>query len=368
MVGGAEMALLRLVSGSQRGAYQHAIVSLSPGGPMVERFQSLGVEVIQLDFKKRPLATFVRLLGLLRKRRPHVVQTWMYHADLIGGIAARLVGNRNVIWGVRTTDVKANGGMSIRLLRSICAKLSAFLPGVIVCAAEASKHSHAAVGYDESRMAVVPNGFDFSVFNPDDAGRLQLRRACGIEESAIVVGTLGRFNPAKDPEGFVRAAGLLAKDWKNVRFLMVGRGFDWNNSELTQWIYATECAERFNLLGERSDVPTCLAAMDVFCLSSRTEGFPNALAEAMAMRLPFVTTDVGDAGMLAAETGLVVRKEAPKELASALHNLLAMNADQRRATGEAASRRVRDEFSLERMRRRFEQIYEEIIRKNKGFH
>lgn len=362
MVGGAERSLLRLVSDSHGRVFEHAVVSLSLSGPMVGRFEAIGVEVIQLNLKKNPIGGFVRLFQLVRNRRPDVVQTWMYHSDLLGGIASRLAGNRKIIWGIRTTDVKANGGIAIRVLRSICAALSGFVPAVIVCAAKASKDAHAGVGYRDSRMIVIPNGFDFSQFRQDPLGRSSLREEHHIDDSQVVIGTLGRFDATKDPQNFVNAVGALAEGRPNLRFMMVGRGFDWANDELTAWIRQTGYADRFILLGERNDVPQCLGAMDIFCLSSRTEGFPNALAEAMAMCLPAVTTDVGDSSMLIGNTGLVVKKEDSQALAAALHSLLSMSADDRKVLGHAACERMRAEFSVHKMRSRFESVYEELIK------
>lgn len=365
-VGGAEMALLRLVTCSAGGTYQHAVVSLSRGGGMLERFRSAGFEVTQLDLKKAPLRTLVHLFKLLRTSRPAVVQTWMYHADLVGGFVARLAGIRNVIWGVRTTDVSVNGGAGIRYLQKICAIFSRLLPERIVCAADASKESHIRIGYAADRMIVVPNGFDFSAFRRDEDRRQSLRAEHGIGDDTIVVGTLGRFHLAKDPENYVRAAALLAKTRPDVKYLMVGRDFVATNQELMGWIDESGCRERFILFGERSDVPLCLSAMDVFCLPSRTEGFPNALVEAMAMGLPSVTTDVGDARVLLQDAGYVVPKQDSEAMAEALGRLLAMNTDSLHSLGNEASQRIRSEYGLNRMRSRFESIYEELIKNSEG--
>lgn len=144
---------------------------------------------------------------------------------------------------------------------------------------------------------------------------------------------------------------------------MVGRGLDANNAQLAQWISATGCADRFVLLGERGDVPVCLAAMDLFCLSSRTEGFPNVVAEAMAMGLPCVVTNVGDAAMLVADTGVVVPKEDSAALALGLGQLLAMTPDARQQLGQKARARIHAEFTMELARERFESIYQRITRK-----
>jgi glycosyltransferase involved in cell wall biosynthesis len=359
-VGGAEMALYRLVTGSRSGNCTHAVVALTPDGALGPRLREAGIELTAFDFKTSPVAHFFGLLSLMRKTRPDIVQTWMYHADMFGGVAARLAGNRNVIWGIRTTELTAGDARATVLVRSICAWLSRWVPHTIVCVADAAWRTHVRVGYDASRMIVVPNGFDLSSMAASAEQRDLLRQACGIGAEELVIGTVGRFNASKDQHNFVRAAGLLAQRHEGLRFLMVGRGLDKGNGELMQWIGQTGCAERFTLLGERADVPLCLAAMDIFCLSSRAEGFPNAAGEAMAMGLPCVVTDVGDAALLVADTGVVVPKEDAPALAGGLERLLAMGPDARRSMGQRAQARIHAEFTVERSRERFEAIYQRL--------
>jgi glycosyltransferase involved in cell wall biosynthesis len=115
----------------------------------------------------------------------------------------------------------------------------------------------------------------------------------------VVVGCLGRFHHVKGQDNFVKAAAIVAHSHANVRFLMVGTDCDEHNASLMGWIHEHNLQDYFVLLGERDDVPICLTAMDIFCMPSRTEGFPNGLGEAMAMGLPAVTTEVGDTAILA---------------------------------------------------------------------
>lgn len=212
-------------------------------------------------------------------------------------------------------------------------------------------------------MMVVPNGYDFSWLQASDDERHSLREQYGIRQNQVVIGSLGRFHPDKGQENFVRAAGLVAAQYSQLRFLMVGRGLDWDNVQLVDWIVSTGFKDRFLLLGERKDVPRCLAAMDVFCLHSRTEGFPNVLAEAMAMGLPCITTDVGDAAMLLGDAGIIVSKGDSAELARGLGALLALAQDERLALGWRAKARVKAGFSMERARERFEEIYRRVLNK-----
>jgi glycosyltransferase involved in cell wall biosynthesis len=359
-VGGAELMLKRLVEPHDEGTgYRHAVISLTDIGTVGRQLQTLGVEVQALNMRSAAdiPRTLWQLVRMIRASRPDVVQTWMYHADLLGGLAARIAGNRNVIWGIRTTEIQSGGSRITSIVRNVCAVLSRQVPHKIVCAAEASRRVHMALGYDAPRMVVIPNGFDLSrlVATPDQ--RAVLRARCGFSGDDVVVGSVGRFHPVKDQENFVRAAGLLAQQHTRVRFLMIGRGLDAQNRELVHWIQRTGHPDRFMLLGERTDVPTCLAAMDIFCLSSRTEGFPNVVGEAMAMGLPCVVTNVGDAAMLVAATGVVVPKEDPVALAQGLTRVLEMAHGARQQLGHEARARICAEFTIAHARERFEAIY-----------
>lgn len=360
-VGGAETALYRLVTQPQAGGYRHTVVALTPEGGMYQRFKDAGVELVVLDFRRSPVAGFLRLLRLMRSLQPDIVQTWLYHADLFGGLAARMAGIPSVIWGIHTTHI-SGGPLATAIVRRCCAWLSHRIPHTIICVAEAARREHVRLGYDPSRIVVVPNGFDLSFLAASPEQRMQLRQHCGIADEHIVIGTVGRFNVDKDHRSFVRAAARLAAQDERLRFLMVGKGLESGNAELASWIAATGYPERYILLGERSDIPSCLAAMDIFCLSSRTEAFPLAVGEAMAMGLPCVSTDVGDIAQLLGETGVIVPKADPEALADAVAGLLRLAPDGRQRLGQQAQARIRREFSIERVRARVEGIYDAVTR------
>jgi len=363
-VGGAELMLNRLVQSHLPSVeYEHVVISLTALGSVGARLQAQGVEVQVLNLRGAwdVLPKLAGLTKIIRKSRPDIVQTWMYHSDLVGGFAARMAGIKNVIWGIRTTDVSAGGSRATGVVRWLCARLSRWIPHTIICAAEASRRVHVKLGYRADLMVVVPNGFDLPRLQATPEQVDGLRSVCGFSADTVVVGTLGRFNAVKDPHNFVRAAGLLARENQRVQFLMVGRDCDAANAELMGWIKATGCADRFVLLGERSDVPVCLAAMDVFCLSSRTEGFPNVVGEAMAMRKACVVTDVGDAAYLLGECGVVVPKEDFSALAEGMSKLVSLSTPDRIELGERAHARIATEFTMDRTRERFEAVYANVL-------
>jgi glycosyltransferase involved in cell wall biosynthesis len=230
-----------------------------------------------------------------------------------------------------------------------------------VCVAEAARRSHSVVGYDTDRMVVVANGFDLDGLSASHAVRSGLRAQCGFGADDIVLGTLGRFNLDKDHANFVQAAGKLAARHPRLRFLMVGKDLDADNRELMAWIGDTGHADRFVLLGERGDVAACLSAMDIFCLSSRTEAFPNVVGEAMAMGLPCVATDVGDVGILMADTGIIVPRADPDALAGGVAQLVAGGPAYCKQVGHRARERIHTVFTMGCVRQRFESIYENVI-------
>lgn len=362
-VGGAELMLKRLIESQKKlPGYVHSVISLTDPGVIGPQLISQGISVRCLGMKGLlglPKAFFC-LLTEMRKFRPDIVQTWMYHADFLGGLAARLAGVRSVIWGVRTTDLERGGKSVTRLIRKLCAYLSRSVPTKIICAAEASRKAHIAVGYNAQRMLVIPNGFDLSRLNATEEERGVLRASLSLSEEHLVIGSLGRFNPVKDQANFIAATAMLAESNPALRFLMVGRGLTPDNMALTELLSDTGYADRYILLGERGDAPVCLSAMDIFCLHSKTEGFPNVLGEAMAMGVPSVVTDVGDAALLLGGNGIVVPAQDARALALGLKQMIDFSPEVRRLLSESAKTRIVEEFTMEQSSQKFRQLYEDL--------
>jgi glycosyltransferase involved in cell wall biosynthesis len=285
----------------------------------------------------------------------------MYHADLLGGLAARLCGIRRIIWGLRQTLVVSPATrLRQRMLYRSCAVLSSSVPQVIVCCANAARDSHITFGYTPAKMQVIQNGFDTQALAPGLHDRDALRRSLGIDPTEIVVGHVARYTPEKDHATFLRAARKALDRQPAMRFIMLGRGVDDANTAIVDTIRSLGIEHAVLLLGERDDVAHCMSAMDIFCLSSRFEGFPNVLGEAMAMGLPCVTTDTGDARAIAGAAARVVACGDFQALSGAMADLATVPAQARSTMGARARERIMSEFSLASMRARFEHLYKTI--------
>ncbi len=360
--GGAELFLHRLVE-STRADNDYLVVSLTDIGANGDKFTASGIPVVCLN-----MGSFVglikcpfKLYSVLRGFRPNLVQTWMVHSDLIGGLAALVARVPVIIWGVRTTDYGVESGLT-RLLRWLASRLSFFIPDKVVCAANASYLEAIKGGYDSSKCMVIHNGFNNDRMSYFLGSGISIRNSILDNENILLVGCLGRYNPAKDHANFVAAAGLIAGRFPLVRFLMVGRGLEASNFELMELIEATGFPERFVLLGERTDPATCLDAMDVFVLSSCTEGFPNVLGEAMAMGLPCVSTDVGDAALLMGNREWLVPARDSNALAEKLSKLLSLQPEVRMLLGEQARHRVIEAFSMNAAAQQFINLYTTLVK------
>jgi glycosyltransferase involved in cell wall biosynthesis len=360
-VGGAELALLRLVSSTSDNGTprtRHSVITMRPHGVLEARFAAAGVDVMCLDFAKKPLRSFVALCQWLRQRRPQVVSTWMTYANVVGGLAARCSGVSAVVWGIRQTSIdEITTSLRLRLMYATAAWLSHRLPKAIVCVAEAARQAHVDFGYRADIMQVVGNGFDTAYFNPNGTPAAHIKADHGFDDEHTVVGHLGRYCEEKDHIGFLEAARLALNINPLLRFVMAGREVTLDNPALNAALHRLNLHDHVRLLGERSDMLQLLRSFDIFCLSSIFEGLPNVLGEAMCMGLPCVTTDAGGARELAGDAALVVPCADASALSQALLKVASWPTAQRQAQGALARQRIEQHFSVHTMRQRFDAVY-----------
>ncbi len=360
--GGAERMLARLVAASHGARFDHHVIALIGQGRQAEAMRAAGVPVWALGLSGAaglPLSV-ARLAVWLRRLRPDVVQTWLYHADLVGTLAAALAGGPSLLWSVRCSDMDfqryaASTALVVRLL----ARLSGW-PDMVVANAEAGRERHVALGYRPRRWRIIPNGVDVAAYRPDPRARATVRRQLGVGEGAPVVGVVARRDPMKDHATFLEAAGRVAGRMPAPVFVLAGRGVTAEAPEVRTAPPAL--AGRLHALGEHADVPRLMAGLDLLVLPSLYgEGFPNVVAEAMACGVPAVVTDVGDAAHIVGETGRVVPPGDADALADAMVAMLGETEAERARRGQAARQRITANWSLESTVAAFEDLYREVL-------
>lgn len=349
--GGAEAALYRLAVAS---GHAQLVVSLTSDGKYGPLFRAAGLRVHALGMPKGRLTIngIIGLWRILRRERPNVVQTWMYHANLVGGLVARLAGMKNVVWGLHhTLLLPGTTGRSTRAVDRLCAWISPWVPRKIIACAQESMRVHVANGYDGARFVVVPNGYDTALFAPDAQAGINIRNELEIPADGPVLGLVGRWDPLKDHANLLAAMRHVRERHQRVQLLLVGSGCDASNKELVDLVTREGLAGCVHLLGRRGDVGAIMNALDVHVLSSMSEAFPNVVAEAMACGTPCVVTNVGDAADIVGSAGWSVPARNPEALAESISAALSESESQEKwAERKALAReRIVERYSLEAM-------------------
>lgn len=343
--GGAETMLIELLRES-RGKAMVAV--LASGGQLVPAVERLGVPYIELGFSRNmPSAIgLFRLARYIRRHKPDIVQGWMYHGDFIAFLALMLSGRRSrtgLFWGVRCSDMDLSRyGYALRLIVRTCALLSRFTDGVIANS-DVGRDVHLKLGYRPPVFDVVPNGFDTERFSPDAKDRRSVREELGIATDARVLVHVARVDPMKNHLGLLSALDRVP----GAILVLIGRG-----------TLDLPTHPRAIPLGLRDDVGRLLRAGDGVVLSSLFgEGFPNALAEGMAAGLVPITTDVGDAAIIAKDFGWVVPKDDSASLIAAMSDFMELSREDLVARQAAARRSIVARFSVRGAAQGFNSTY-----------
>lgn len=365
MTGGSEVMLQRLVVAMAPLGCDSTVVSLGGAARIGEELRASGIPVVTLGSRSGILlpSQISSLVRTARRFRPEVVHCWLYRANVTGHGLVRLAYGPSrpaLVTSVRgALDAPKQEKISVRAARRMDAWLSG-AADAIVFNSHRGAAQHEAFGYCMKRATVIPNFFDTDHFRPRPEDRRGTRLSLGGGRSPLIA-LLARFDGLKDHRGFLEAAQMVKARFPEAQFLLVGRGCDNGNGELMDWIRGYDLKGEVRLLGERSDVPEILSAIDLTVSSSVSEGFSNALGEAMACGTPCVATDVGDSRYIVGDTGRVVPPRDPGALAKAMIDFIGLPEDARRALGEKARQRIMKEFAVGPMVNRFLELYEGCI-------
>jgi len=358
-IGGAEHALLKLLTALDRQRVDVSLVVLGRLDALAPQFRAIGIEPVFIGLRagRWPLGEIGRLIRTVRELEPDLLQGWMYHGNLAASfLGARL--RRPVCWSVRDTPDAAHGHsrftrMTIALSRWYLSRVARIFNVSARSAAYCSEH----LGWPAERTEVLPNGLDLSRFRPDPIARETFRAAQGWQADTPVVGMVARWSPVKNHRLFLEAAAALRQRRPDARFVLIGKDLDAANATLAGWLDELGLRDAVVLLGPRHDVEALYPAFDLVALTSKSEGFPNVLAEAMACGVPVLSTDVGDAAEIVGDTGCIL-PPTPQAFSDALDGLLADPS--RLSRGVAARERIAARYAIDGLAARLADRYAAI--------
>jgi glycosyltransferase involved in cell wall biosynthesis len=360
--GGAEMTLLRLLTAMDQESFDVKVISMIPIGPIGEKIKALGIPVTSLGMRPGhpSLHGFYQLLCILKNNKPDILQTWLYHADLLGLLAAKLSGIETVIWNVRSANMDfGQYGWLSGIVFKICALLSSW-PKAVIVNSQAGQAIHTQSGYHPKEWVFIPNGIDPHQFQPNTQLRDRLRQEWGVTENEFLIGMVGRFDPMKGHSIFLQAAAIVKTNHPNTRFICIGGGSATYTNEIKKFAHRLNLS-KFLWSEPRMDMSAVYSACDLLVSASLFgEGFPNVVAEAMACGKACVVTDVGDSAALVAEYGISVPPNKPEALAQAIERLLEIPGDGLIQLGEKARQRITENFSTEKMVNAYSALYKRL--------
>ena len=358
-VGGAERCLVDLATRIDRGRFDPVVYCLGPRpasekASCVPALEAAGVPFHCLGARgwRDALAILGDLTRLLRQQKADLVQTFLFHANVVGRIAARRAGVRHVVSGIRVAERHSRWHLWID-------RLTSRLVERYVSVSEAvARFSREEGGLSGDKLVVIANGIDLSKYpapKPVDRSSLAVATGCRI------VSCVGRLEHQKGVDWLLETAPSWLELVPDCHLLVVGEGP--RRPHLERLCGELGIADRVRFAGWRADVPEILAASELVVLPSRWEGMPNAVLQAMASRLPVLATDVeGVRELLGPQAGPQI---APfGDSTTWTRRIVDLLSDPRRAADLGRQNRLRaeKEFSLERMVAAYERLWEDLLR------
>lgn len=360
---GAEIALYRLVAQSGANGLSHTVVSLTGRGELAPDLEAVGCRVVSLGLRpglQLPL-DLIRAARTLAGLKPDVIQGWMVHGNLVAWATRLLLHRRaKLAWNLRMSLKNAVYESARTLRLTQWAGQASRTVDLLISNSAAGLEDHLAIGYAPRGTAVIPNGYDPEIFRPDPLVRSRMRRDWDMPDHAVVFGLIGRYHAVKGHDVFIQAAAL-ARAHDDMMFVLAGRDASPGNPELNAALERHGLKERFRLLGARSDIPAVLCGLDVVCIPSVYEGFPNSLGEAMAAGLPCIATDVSDVARIMGDSGRLIAVGDGQGLADAMADLAALGPAGRASLGERARERILKNYSLARVAADYGERYRALV-------
>ena len=351
-IGGAEKIFFNILKNKKR----ILIITLISEGYLGNKLKNKGFKLINLNMKKNIFIIFkiFRLIMIIKKYNPEIVHTWLYHSNLIGGIASKLSGVKKIYWSIHHDFEYSNIFKFLEM--KILAFLSYCIPDKIVYCTHSSQQNHVLNGYNKNLSLIIENGICLKNFRPQKEVRINLRKKLKIKSNCFLIGNISRYHPIKDHETLLKSLVILKKNKLFFKCILIGSGLSKNNIILLNKLKKYNLEDNVILYGKSLEIHKLLNAFDLNILSSKSECSPVTILEAMASGIPSLSTNVGNAKDLIGDCGWIVDTENPEELASCI-SCIANNRDELATKSKFCIKRVKRFYKIKKMRLSYRALY-----------
>ena len=360
-IGGAEKQLYELIVNSDQATMAHEVLYYSDSLDTEAKklYDSAQIKTTRIPRnKKRPLKFLMDFSKEVKEARADIVHCWLFGANIWGRLAALVAGHKKIIVAYRGG---ALGYVPImRTLEFLTGSRVQHLANSRACANMTAKKT----GLDPEKFSVIYNGVDLKRFEVDSI-RPQLCEQLGVSASAKIVTMVGRLTPSKNYPMLLRLAKRAKEEGFNIHFLIVGHGAQEN--ELKELAKTLNVEQVVHFLGLRHDIPAILKSSDIFCYTTLFEGFPNALLEAMAARLPIITTDFDGVQELITDgqSGKVIEID-DLDACMEVINFYLDNSDIAKSCAKSARQFVAENYTMSQMVQKTQDYYRCILSNSNG--
>jgi len=365
--GGAEVSLFKICKYDKKN--EHVVISFMDLGKYGNELIKIGIKVYCLNITKNhySILKFLQLCRFIYFEKPDLVQTWMYHADLFGSLAARVAGIKNIVWNIRNSNLEVS---KVKKRTIWIAKLLSFfsywLPKKIIVCAKRAKKFHVDLGYCKNKMYFIPNGYDLSILKPTKIKKINIRKRFKLKTNVRLLGMVARFDPQKDHFNLLDALFSLKLKYNNFFCVLIGPGINKNNKTLCDEIKRLSLQDHIGLIGPSPYIPEIMTQLDIHILSSEYgEAWPNVVAEAMACETPCIVTNVGDSAYIVGKNGIVIPPKNSKLLSnSIIFFLREFGKKSWAARCKKARLRIKKNFDIFKMLESYSRVWNKILYKN----
>ena len=364
--GGAESLLFNFLCNSENNI--NFVISLKGKGKYGEMIERKGIKIFYFNFAfdLSLISNFIGLTKIIRLIKPDIVQTWLYHADLLGGCAAYLANSKNIFWGIHHGSLDKNiNKFSTIFIAKINSFLSYFIPRKIVVCADSSKFMHIKKGFSKQKFITIENGIDLNKFKRSPKERSFFRNKINIKSDETLYGTVARFHPIKDHITLIKSIFRLKNAGYKFKYLLIGESINNKNKLLNELIKKYGLEEIIILIEKEENISLVMNAIDLHVLSSKSEALPMVILEAMGCGTPCISTNVGDVKNLILDKNLVVETSNQLELFNAMRIFSDLDQKNKKKLSISVEKHIKENYSLENMTAKYLNLYQKYINSNK---
>lgn len=351
-MGGAEKMLSRLVESLPE--VEHHIVSLMQISDLYESSIQQCKTSVALNWRLISTPSVVwKLKEIIEDIQPDVIQGWMYHANVLATLAHQWSKTEaSLIWGIRHSLASIQEESFSTKIALNASRLLSRSPNIILYCAESALIQHNHFGFKNKNSVVIPNGIPVNEFS--------LEKSINLNQT--IVGFAGRYHEAKGFPYLFEAISLVQRSNDSISFRIAGRNVSDKNQEITDLIARHKIEKnKITLCDQVANMPKFYNELDLFVLSSITEGFPNVLVEAMASGVPCVTTDVGDAATIVRNVGFVVEPKNANVLADAILQYAGLAPEEKQSLSTECREVIKQNYELGAVANKYLAIWTQSI-------